>query len=316
MSAPSCPCICVLSGIPAAGKTSLTRALVQEFQQQQQPPAAPSLNVCFDEIYEARLKPPASASSFSPDDWQAARQEAQRRTSTFLQECSSSSPTTPGFVLVDDNMHYRSMRFEYFRVAQRASASFVQLHVHCATDEARRRNAQRSGFARVPEASFDRLLEQFEAPDPQRFFFERQTLSPDTSTSLPDPAELLDRIRELWKLGPAPALPDSELLETRRRLARITTQSSLVHQLDLHTRKALGSLVLELSQRHPGLDQAALAKRLNEARRQVLEAARKDVKRGGDLQTDSELEEDFDTLFRRLAGAFDAALQAESRQAL
>lgn len=91
-------------------------------------------------------------------------------------------------------------------------------------------------------------------------------------------------------------------------MARITTEESLVHQLDLTTRKALGTAVQDLAEQKPDLDRAAVARRLNSARRKILEKARQ---KDGDAADTS-----FDAAFQQLLGAFEMVLQTESRNLL
>lgn len=118
----STSCVCVLAGIPAAGKSSIARALSEQLEAE----GVPCMHVCFDVIYEELNSARASASAetdFSPEVWQSARNEAQRRTENFLETCTTSGHRG-GVAFIDDNMHYRSMRHEYFRLAQRCESEF------------------------------------------------------------------------------------------------------------------------------------------------------------------------------------------------
>lgn len=65
-------------------------------------------------------------------------------------------------VLIDDNLYYRSMRFEWFKLARDCSLGFCQVFVSCPLEEAIRRNASRK--SPVPESSIRVMESKLELP--------------------------------------------------------------------------------------------------------------------------------------------------------
>lgn len=63
---------------------------------------------------------------FDADVWSAARVEAFKQSEQLLSQASAEGCT---LVVVDDNMHLRSMRREYYQLAAKAGAAFVLVEV-------------------------------------------------------------------------------------------------------------------------------------------------------------------------------------------
>jgi O-phosphoseryl-tRNA(Sec) kinase len=176
----------------------------------------------------------------------------------------------PRLVIVDDNMYYRSMRHDLFQLARHHGLAYLQLLVACDPTVAAARNGRRSGAACVPEAAFQRMVQGFETPQPCRFEWEAATLTIDTTPSAEvDVAALWGSIWRAW--GPAPEMPlTAEESARRREAGQAANAASIMHGLDLRTRKAVGESVARVA----GRQRAAVAQRLNALRKELLERAR------------------------------------------
>ena len=88
------------------------------------------------------------------------RRTRSRRTA---EESGASAATQ--LVIVDDNMHLRSMRQACYRVAaEETAAAFVTLHVTAPLEALLQRNAQRPGVECVPEPSLRKIVAELEPP--------------------------------------------------------------------------------------------------------------------------------------------------------
>ena len=67
-------------------------------------------------------------------------------------------------VIVDDNMHLRSMRHACYRVAAEEQAAFLTIHVTAPLETLLFRNAARKGAECVPEASLRKIFAELEPP--------------------------------------------------------------------------------------------------------------------------------------------------------
>lgn len=67
-------------------------------------------------------------------------------------------------VIVDDNMHLRSMRHACYRVAAEEQAAFLTVHVTAPLETLLARNAGRKGAECVPEASLRKIVAELEPP--------------------------------------------------------------------------------------------------------------------------------------------------------
>ena len=68
-------------------------------------------------------------------------------------------------MLVDDNMHYRSMRRQCYRLARDCRAAYAVLHVACSLEEALRRNGSRHGASRLSPELIRKMDAVMEVPD-------------------------------------------------------------------------------------------------------------------------------------------------------
>lgn len=168
-----------------------------------------------DEIYEKFRKRNRHDTDFQPEEWKNSREELVRTVEQLLviygkhsnEEnkksidlwleptvfCTSDTLKTVVFIIVDDNMFYRSMRRTLFNMARtriplcvfiskintnkvthRDSAGFAQVQVTCPIAECISRNASRANP--VPENIIRDMAEKFEVPMPTSHEWERHTI--------------------------------------------------------------------------------------------------------------------------------------------
>ena len=173
-------------------------------------------------------------------------------------------------VLLDDNMYYRSMRYEFYSLCRQREAAFAQLHVVASEDVARKRNESRENP--IPEHVCARLTSLCEYPDPKSNSWEKNTVVADSSESS---KEVFRKLLEAWRNPPPPLPTEKELAELKARLeaARAATLRNAVHVTDKTLRKRIGEII-----RSAKGNKKLLAKELNSTRKAVLDSLRKDKK--------------------------------------
>lgn len=170
----------VVMGLPAAGKSTLARAL-------------DGIHVRFDDDLD--------------DDFDVERWHESRRAS--LNRVRAALATDAKLVIADDNCQYRSMRHTLFKLARDASCAFATVFVDVDVEEALRRNARRDD--KVPEVTIRRMASQLEPPDPSSSWERHSIVSSDVDA-------VYELVRRAESEGPPPKpLSDEQRDEDRRQ---------------------------------------------------------------------------------------------------
>ncbi|XP_069681063.1 L-seryl-tRNA(Sec) kinase [Periplaneta americana] len=221
-------CLVVLIGLPGSGKTTLCQALSRCL-------GAQALPLSYDSLLPA-----------ATDAWREARLSA-------LAAVEAAARQGPRFVLVDDNMYYRSMRWQCYQLARRLRLGFCQLYLHCELEDALRRNAGRRDA--VPREVVTRMAERLEPPAGARHPWERASLVVDAAAT--DLQQVL-RFLEAAAACPVPALEEPA--------EPSTPLPGPLHCADVALRKLVGQRIRQAGPTHT----AALIA----ARRRILEDIR------------------------------------------
>ena len=186
-TAPSSGALVLLCGLPAAGKSTLSQLLLDVGPERLRAPLRAAgirvWHVCFDAILERLEKDAGSSEGFRPELWHAARELALRATrehfstgstgspsalESVARVASSGAPPWTDVLVIDDNMHYRSMRRAFYRVAREARLAFCHVCLPVALADAVERDAARLPPQRVGRATIELMAETLQWPDPQR----------------------------------------------------------------------------------------------------------------------------------------------------
>ncbi|KAJ1621840.1 hypothetical protein T492DRAFT_1066902 [Pavlovales sp. CCMP2436] len=221
----------------------------------------------------AELASARSGSAFDVGAWRTSRLEAAQRARELLCEAARDPGRAALLVLLDDNMHFRSMRKGAFHLARECGAAFVHVHVAAPLPLALARNAARAPVEQVPVHLLVEMVSTYEAAPSETQGWERPTITVHATaddeadagwTALLDPAELVHAWRERQ---PAEVDPASEC--DVRDTSRQATLASVLHQLDIRSRQMV-ALSMEAASHLPAGEKRALAARLNEARKRLL----------------------------------------------
>ncbi|KAJ8608926.1 hypothetical protein CTAYLR_005294 [Chrysophaeum taylorii] len=265
--------LCVLMGLPAAGKSTASSALASTAQE-----GVDIECVRFDDDLEEAM----IVDTFDVGAWRASRRASLARVRAALERPSEAAALR--VVVADDNAQYRSMRHVLFRAACDAAYAFATVFVDVDIEEAVRRNAKRDE-GRVPEPTIRRMAAQLELPDGAKHAWERHSVTLGTDG---DVDVVWPMLRAAFEAGLPPGFLTAEELraeEARRDEARAVTVKSGAHAVDLALRRLVAGVaksepVLALQKPHRAAVSAALA--------QARKAALKCVDVDGAIATFSE----------------------------
>jgi len=296
-----------LVGLPAAGKTSLSRRLCEAFDNS----ATLHVEAVHFDDFEA------SAVTFDPQEWKDARTAALSAVTERLDALKAESNKC-NVLLVDDNGYYRSMRKQLFHRALETGAAFAQVYLRIDVESALRRNAARDAI--VPEQSLRRMASLLEPPLPQASLSEKHCLQLESLDIDLDSDALMETVRQFFTSALAnPVEGWSGEAEAAAEEARRANAESLLHQIDLASKKVFGDMMRAAAE----ASDAKAVKREFGARSRDLNALRREFKQQIQQGTrelwahlDSEAEEDgcttVSTATKNLTEAGRCALTAAS----
>ncbi|XP_071090107.1 uncharacterized protein [Haliotis cracherodii] len=136
-------------------------------------------------------------------------------------------------VVIDDNMYYRSMRYDYYQLARKYGLGFCEVHVDCPSDMAVARNKQRT-LGRVEENVIVTMVTKMEVPDSAAYHWEKYSISITHDTR--NGCCRMRSLMEAAMLDPVRAVVEDVAgkEESRRRCSE-----NVIHQTDQILRKLL-----------------------------------------------------------------------------
>lgn len=278
----------VLTGLPGAGKTSAARALVDAATHELLRVA----RVTFDDVERevARRAGSPAGDEHRLAVWRQARAESIRRVKRALRapsgddDAHAASDGAGGaggagrgdgaprdtVVVVDDNMHLRSMRHALYCHCRDVGAAFLQVLLDVPLPVALARNEAREAPQRVPEHVVRRMSESLQPPrgDGTAAGWERGVsvvLDVAELSVEAVAAALLEHARGAFGNVPPPLEREDRARMERDRAA---TARSAAHAVDLALRGAVKESVA--AAKAIGGDVAAAARAANDARRHVM----------------------------------------------
>ncbi|KAL4541081.1 hypothetical protein Ndes2437B_g05471 [Nannochloris sp. 'desiccata'] len=270
----------VLCGIPGSGKSTIAAALAAVAE------ASGTLVTLVDFDKQAG----DFLEDFDPEKWKKHRATSLQAVSQALESlkqnensnsdidaitttiCFSSTndrtiKTRNHIVIVDDTMHYRSMRAECWRIARAAGAAYIHAHINCPLETALERNELRPPGQRVPEEVLRRTAAIFEPPEENQHCpydsdtykvlldieesFEIQKKKSSDIRSKINGKALWSRVEDAWG-PPAPAPFDEKADEARIAEARRggkQEKKNIAEDLNRERRRVLERFRTEVSEK-------------------------------------------------------------------
>ena len=265
-------CLLSFCGLPGAGKTTLAKRLVR-YLTEKHPNVLPKL-ISFDEVGEQA----GLDEEYSPEVWKANRRKAHSLVESELkQDLDVDAACQPReswkgekLVIVDDNMHLRSMRRQLYLLARKHRTAFITLYVETPLSVALESNNSREKKNKVPMHVITKMNHDLEVPDGKRNKWESKSIR--TSGFSQGLECVWEQIDKLWQ---EPVPPEDEHLPAPSSSSSSSSSCgpslSEIHQFDLLKRKEVTSMVQEWRQSGlPKSEIQARVRRANEERKRAL----------------------------------------------
>ncbi|NXW46434.1 PSTK kinase, partial [Nyctiprogne leucopyga] len=304
--------LCLLCGLPAAGKSTLARALRRCLLQR--PDWACAL-LTYDELIPPEafgpLEPGAGPLPLLPR-WKSSRRELLHRLERllralltgepppapaaapqpawqrFLSECRGQGllPSPEGCAragprricfILDDNFYYQSMRYEVYQLARKYSLSFCQLFLECPLECCLQRNRLRSHP--LPDQTICLMAKKIEMPDLKKNAWELNSLILRSSDCTSEENE--QRIISLLATALENPVKQNEENTEQKEAARAISAASTVHQADQTCRRIISQTMKDAKDKNvlPS-EMKSLAEELNKLKADFLE----DLRQGNNLK--------------------------------
>ncbi|XP_013774449.1 L-seryl-tRNA(Sec) kinase-like isoform X2 [Limulus polyphemus] len=171
--------------------------------------------------------------------------------------------------LVEDNMYYHSMRYQWFQLAKKYGVGFCQLFLQCSLKEAIQRNKIRVN--KVPESVIRNMFKKLEIPDMEQNKWEKNSLIIDTSVNTSWFKSHLNKIISLIHHAAINPYYSIEKDESEKQAAQVTCCCNTIHQADNILRTLTGEKITAVKKTTSNKQELQqYAKKVNNARQAVL----------------------------------------------
>ncbi|XP_008312795.1 L-seryl-tRNA(Sec) kinase [Cynoglossus semilaevis] len=326
-------CLCVLCGLPASGKSTLTRTVLSRAAQHgwratvvpydeliprnafktkavQDNEEMPQMHTdwklhrhavlqCIDQFLKTReevVTEPASSCHINTEAWERCVRGLMQ--SGYLDHALSDQ--SPMLFLLDDNFYYPSMRYEVYQLARKYSLGFCQVYLHCDLKTCIGRNQNRA--EPVPTEVILDMEKRLEFPNPQKNLWEKQSLSLDTTDKLTssDIQKMIQLISSSLKNPLSPIEDSSE----QREADRLKCATSVVHQADQACRRLISEAMKTARENHVSPERMRfLAAQLGESKAVFLRNLRENVLQEMELTQGEDI--DVERVVKRAVDVFD-----------
>ncbi|XP_069548013.1 L-seryl-tRNA(Sec) kinase [Brachyistius frenatus] len=294
-------CLCLLCGLPAAGKSTLagrilgaaalqgwrasvvpyddlipeqafrTRAMEESVEMQEMHTEwklhRQAVLQCIERFLlkpEALAEPPSS-SQINSAAW-------ERCVRALLQPEGLKADGAPLLLLLDDNFYYPSMRYEVCQLARKYSLGFCQVSLQCDLESCISRNQTRS--QPIPTEVILEMVKRLESPNPQKNSWEKHSISLNSTDNLSkcDIQQVMELISSALSNPMSPAEDDTE----QKEADRLKCATSVVHQADQACRRLISEAMKTARENQvPPEHMRSLAAQLNESKATFLQDLRK-----------------------------------------
>ncbi|TWW81970.1 L-seryl-tRNA(Sec) kinase [Takifugu flavidus] len=256
-------CLCVLCGLPAAGKSTLAGEVLRTAALAGWRSAViPYDDLIPDHAFQAKEMDGVVKLQESHSEWKSHRQAVLQCIGNFLDEtvlvqmpnscqinraaweqCIQTLPQRgvsdashkPLIFLMDDNFYYSSMRYEVHQLARKYSLGFCQVYLHCDLELCISRNEKRS---QPVQAKVIREMEmRLEPPNPEKNVWEKNSISL-TSMDVFSKSDI-QRVMELISTALCNPLSPVEDNTVQSEADRLKCATNMLHQADQTCRRLI-----------------------------------------------------------------------------
>ncbi|KAI6655469.1 hypothetical protein LOD99_11398 [Oopsacas minuta] len=255
--------ICLLIGIPAAGKTTFTR----NFKEYLKSVDSNLEIICVE--FDTYLPKDTRCVATPVDvfEWRKHRDNMRTQIATFLDTQDTSSNSKISVLILDDTFHYRSMRYEYYRLARGRGLGFKQLFFEISLEDSLCRNKTREN--KIPEDTICNIWGQLVSPIVSGLNWEQDTILVDTTKEFRYDLIATQLEMAATNIVPPPCDTKQKLIE--KEVSRKETLSSVPHKCDIFLRKVVGGMIKVAQE--SGMEREEVVKyaeKCNTKRREVL----------------------------------------------
>ncbi|XP_061763582.1 L-seryl-tRNA(Sec) kinase [Nerophis ophidion] len=313
-------CLCVLCGLPAAGKSSLSRTLCLSASRSGWRVAV----VHYDELI-----PDQAFHAREPEEqteWKLHRHAVLQRIEEFLKNPKTSlelpggcriegaawercirplldpplGHQAPLLFLLDDNFYYPSMRYEVYQLARKYSLGFCQVHVQCCLESCVSRNNSRP--RPVPAEVLVAMEKRLVRPNPRKNQWEAKSVSVEATDDVSE-CDVQNVLELIWSALNDPLSPVEDNTE-QKEADRQKCAASVVHQADQACRRLVSEAMKKA--RDSGVSSEhmrSLAAQLNQSKVQFLQNVRKHFLQEAPFIREEDV--DVEHAVKRAVGLFD-----------
>uniref|UniRef100_A0A1B6KAV4 L-seryl-tRNA(Sec) kinase n=1 Tax=Graphocephala atropunctata TaxID=36148 RepID=A0A1B6KAV4_9HEMI len=151
-------------------------------------------------------------------------------------------------ILIDDNMFYKSMRYEYFKVAKAYNLSFCQIFFDISLEKALQCNEKRRVDSRIPDRIIKTMFSKIEPPQPASNIWEVNSVSVSSYADFQD-ERVFNYIIECIKSAIMNPFKPTEMDSTKEEAQQITN-SNFLHQIDNTLKQLVGICIKQKLQQN------------------------------------------------------------------
>ncbi|XP_034564436.1 L-seryl-tRNA(Sec) kinase [Notolabrus celidotus] len=320
-------CLCVLCGLPAAGKSTLARGLLGTAARLGWRAAVVQYDDLIPEhAFQNRVAEEGVEMQDMHTDWKIHRQAVLQCVEQFLEgpqvlatlpssrhidraawerciktlQQPETSDRAPLLFLLDDNFYYPSMRYEVYQVARKDSLGFCQVYLQCDLESCNSRNQSRP--EPVPTEVMEDMVRRIEPPNPQKNSWEKNSMSLNTSGTLSD-SDIQKVMELIFSAMSNPVSPVEDNTE-QTEADRLKCATSVIHQADQACRRLVSEAMKTAKESQvPPEHMKSLAAQLNEAKATFLHNLRKQMLQEAAFMQEEDM--DIDRVVKRAVDVFD-----------
>ncbi|XP_062549908.1 L-seryl-tRNA(Sec) kinase-like [Armigeres subalbatus] len=273
-------CLVVLIGVPGAGKTTFCERFRSISSKQCS--LVNVIHVCFDKFIKLEDKIDLDTGRFKAKRQQlleslgaliegiklhdqnkleSANEDLIRKFNENISIDLSAQPRGKIYgILVDDNMYYRSMRYEVLGLARKYQTGFLQLFFNVPFLEAKVRNNKRANP--ISDEIMLRMRSKLEKPNEHFYKWERNTMELDGKVNFDYFPEIEHTIVQCANAPEASKEPANE---------RQPVEQSTLHKVDLLLRKTISDIMKNRKSNIDSEDLKRLSEQLVNRRKAILD---------------------------------------------
>lgn len=325
-------CLCVLCGLPAAGKSSLALRLLRGAAHRGwRASVVPYDDLILGQAFHTRVVEGDGVISNNHTEWRLHRQAVLRCIERFLEnpqpsaqlpdgcplnkaaweQCiqallqseavdRSAAGQAPLVLLLDDNFYYPSMRYEVYQLARKYSLGFCQVYLQCDVESCISRNQTRS--KPIPSVVILEMVNRLESPNPQKYSWETNSISINTTGNLStcDIQRVIELISSSLCNPLSPSVDNTE----QKEADRLKCATSVVHQTDQACRRHISEAMKTARENQVAPEQMrSLAAQLSASKATFLETLRRQLFHEASFTQDEDV--DIDRVVKRAVDVFD-----------